>query len=196
MAVPSTTSTALAHRIYMAGAGTHWYAVILADLTCRGFIDDLSEDLQGLGVRATATAPRDRGGFLQVLHSKEPSLAVIVPADVRAEDWRSVDLARDRVRRHATTVVATTVDGYRVMAESAPNLVSFMVGQTFSPASDDYAVLDASEVEARLEALRRDTGLSDRQFMEQVTSGNMPDEPWAAQWLVLLDRGDLLLPHE
>lgn len=170
--------------------------MILAELTCRRFIDDLSEDLQGLGVPAAARTPPDWEGFLEILHSKEPCLAVIVPADVRADDWRSVDLARDRVRRNVTTVVATIVDGYRMMAESTPNLVSFMVGQTLLPASDDSVVLDASEVEARLQALRRESGLSDRQFIEQVTSGNMPDEPWAAQWLVLLDRGDLLLPHE
>lgn len=73
----------------------------------------------------------------------------------------------------------------------APNLASWLGGQLLS--WDGAAeLLTPAEKEARLAHLREKLGKTDEQVIEMARTGRPLDEPDYAEWLVLLDRGDLV----
>lgn len=53
-------------------------------------------------------------------------------------------------------------------------------------------LLTTEEVEERLQNLREHGNLTDQQVIEMAEAGALPSEPYFAEWLVLLDRGDLI----
>ncbi len=76
------------------------------------------------------------------------------------------------------------------MFRNAPNLS--WIGAAVWSFDDTIPTLSAEEKEARLEALRSWSGLSDAEVIERAEQDVLPGDPEYAEWLVLLDRGDLV----
>jgi hypothetical protein len=53
-------------------------------------------------------------------------------------------------------------------------------------------ILTESESQQRLAALQQSTGKTDAEVIRLAEAGQLPRDPEYGEWLVLLDRGDLL----
>lgn len=107
------------------------------------------------------------------------------------DDWRHVDHARSRLAREGCVVLVVAEQSIQRMFRHAPNLASW-IGAAVWSFDDTIPTLSAEEKEARLEALRIWSGLSDAEVIERAEQNVLPGDPEYAEWLVLLDRGDLV----
>lgn len=97
--------------------------------------------------------------------------------------------------REGCVVLVLSEQGAQRMFRAAPNLTSWIGAATWS-FDDTIPTLSAEEREQRLEALRAWSSLTDTEVIEQAERGELPGDPEYAEWLVLLDRGDLISPRD
>ena len=111
--------------------------------------------------------------------------------DFTPEEFSRLDSNRSQLlSRHSILWVLSSTATARLI-QSAPNLASFLGGKLFQGISDN-SQLSSDEVEARLELLRREFEKTDEQLIVEVESDSIPLEPWVVEWLILLDRSDLV----
>jgi hypothetical protein len=109
----------------------------------------------------------------------------------RPQDWQSIDHLRSRLARDEAVILVVGYKTAKNVVNLAPNLASWIAGSSWL--LDILAEeLSAEEIEARLTALREWANLTDAEVIQQAEHGRLPSAPEFAEWLVLLDRGDLL----
>jgi hypothetical protein len=109
----------------------------------------------------------------------------------RPQDWQSIDHLRSRLARDEAVILVVGYKAAENIVNLAPNLASWIAGSSWL--LDTHAEeLSTEEKEARLDALRKWANLTDVEVIQQAEDGRLPSAPEFAEWLVLLDRGDLL----
>lgn len=106
------------------------------------------------------------------------------------DDWRRLDLARSALRRNASVVLVASRQAFESLARHAPNLLSWM--HAVYEWDDDTGQLTDDERSERVAALERWSGLSSAEVVARAERDELPADPEYREWLVLLDRGDLL----
>jgi hypothetical protein len=109
----------------------------------------------------------------------------------RPQDWQRVDHLRSRLTRDEAVILVVGDKTAKNIVNLAPNLASWIAGSSW-PLDIHAEELSAEEIETRLTALREWANLTDAEVIQQAEHGCLPSEPEFAEWLVLLDRGDLL----
>lgn len=108
------------------------------------------------------------------------------------DEWRHLDeLRSSRLVRHQPELLIMSPESRYKLARLAPNMASFIGGQFFT-FQEDSGKLTEEEKTNRLEDLRNQFGKTDDEIIELARVGVALDEPAYAEWLVLLNRGDLL----
>jgi hypothetical protein len=109
------------------------------------------------------------------------------------EDWHHIDLLRSRLIGAGTIILLVSLMTAGRISRRAPNLSSWIGGAvwTLNPTAD--SVSDAERIE-RLKALRRWSKMTDAQIIRRAKDGSLPDDPEYTEWLILLDRADLVAP--
>jgi hypothetical protein len=99
-----------------------------------------------------------------------------------------LDSARTSLEGGPRVVFVMSEPALTALARDAPHLWSWVGPRVFSvdPASGRL------DVQARLASLREGTGLTDDEIVRRAQAGELPADPVYAEWLLLLDRGDLL----
>lgn len=105
--------------------------------------------------------------------------------------WEHLDLLRSRLERTQPALLVMAPKAMEQLIRHAPNLASWLGGQ-FLSWDGTAELLTPEEKEARLAHLREKLGKTDEQVIEMAQAGTPLDEPDYAEWLVLLDRGDLV----
>jgi hypothetical protein len=155
--------------------------------------DELGEEMESLG---DVTVDRIRGAkdapeLAEALASlKNP--VVIAGIDAWApSEWRHLDELRSRFTRDERTALVVSSTTFENIMREAPNFSSWLGASvwTYLPRSSE---LTEPERERRLEALRTWASLTDADVIARAEQGTLPPDPEFAEWLVLLDRGDLL----
>jgi hypothetical protein len=93
--------------------------------------------------------------------------------------------------RKRGVVLVLSSESAKTMFSYAPNIVSWLGSRVYSFLKDTE-LLSVEEIQERLTALREWSGLTDSQIIEMAETGILPSEPEYAEWLVLLERGDLI----
>jgi hypothetical protein len=106
-------------------------------------------------------------------------------------EWVHLDQMRSRLARNERTALVVSQATFEEIMRHAPNFSSWLGGSvwTYQPHTTE---LTEAERARRLEALRAFSNLSDADVIARAEAGTLPGEPEFAEWLVLLDRGDLL----
>lgn len=115
---------------------------------------------------------------------------ITLAAPFTDEDWRVVDRHRECFQREIGGVFVLSAAEHDRLARSAPNLASWIGGCGY--VATDAAQLDEAGRLARREALSAQLGMTDEQVLQAAENGTLPTGPEFAEWLVLLNRGDLL----
>lgn len=107
-------------------------------------------------------------------------------------DWRHLDSLRSRLNRKGRGgVVILSSQSLRVMGTNAPNFFSWLSPRVYA-LNLGADLLTDDEREARLSALREWSGQSDEEVITLAEAKELPTEPEYGEWLVLLDREDLI----
>ncbi len=113
--------------------------------------------------------------------------------------WAKLDRDRTRLERSparstdlesAIVVLVLSEQAYGTLQACAPNLASWIGGSVFG--LEPEGGLSTVDREARLEELRRWGSMTDDEMIRNARAGTLRPDPYFAEWLVLLGRGDLL----
>lgn len=106
------------------------------------------------------------------------------------DDWRYVDQNRSRFLKPIVLVLVVNKESVKRIFTIAPNYASHLGGSVFAITS--IPEMSDADRELRLRDLRRWSNLTDDEVVVLAQHGNLPADPSFAEWLVLLDKGDLL----
>jgi hypothetical protein len=107
-------------------------------------------------------------------------------------DWQKLDCERstlDYTKRGGLLVLSQK--SVENLARYAPNFSSWIGGRIFKLVLGSELLSD-EDCEKRLVTLREWTGLSDEDVIKRAESHQLPSDPEYGEWLILLNRGDLI----
>jgi hypothetical protein len=182
----------IGRRIEIRGGNT-WVVVLGPDRTndsIAGFIADLSASLSRAVRVVTGAGSMD--GLLTALASPADDPVLIADLDgVDAEAWRALDINRSGLAREGAVILWLSSYGLANLSRFAPNFRSFVGGSIF-PLSPDGSTLTPEERASRIAELEGQFRMTSEQAIAQAVAGIQPSDPLFVEWLVLLDRGDLV----
>jgi hypothetical protein len=158
-------------------------------------LDELNAELETqTGETATVINAEELSveALIKRLHSTKSSIVIIYGL----ENWTDkqfvqLDVNRSRLETGAFIVIKIDINNAGRLLDSAPNLRSYIGTSIFAPAPD-LSSMGPEEVEDRLEQLRTHYKMSDAEVIEKAIHNDLPLEPHFAEWLVLLNRSELI----
>jgi hypothetical protein len=107
-------------------------------------------------------------------------------------DWTDFDGFRKQLDRGKQGgALFLTKNSVVQMLHFAPNFTSWVGYKLYKVSLDSY-LLTEDERQSKLVGLREWSGLSDDEIVQQAEHHQLPSDPVYAEWLILLDRGDLI----
>ena len=118
---------------------------------------------------------------------------VLIPDLDQADDnqWRALDINRSGLVREGAVVLWLSASGVVRLCQHAPNLKSF-IGGSFLNLVVHREEMTGVELQQRILDLESHFKMSSAEVVILAESGALPVEPHFVEWLVLLDRGDLV----
>jgi len=175
--------------------GTTWSGLLTPSADAVGtFIDDLKGELaaqQGGSVRVIDVGALTVPDLVTSVRDEGVACVLLVNFEVwTKERWKALDADRDALQREAPLLFLLTPESAASLSRLAPNLRSFL-------GALHVIGFDASEMgnidrHQRLSELRDFYQMTDDEVVARAKSNNLPFEPHFVEWLVLIDRGDLI----
>ncbi|AFY74069.1 hypothetical protein Syn7502_02045 [Synechococcus sp. PCC 7502] len=107
-------------------------------------------------------------------------------------DWKSFDALRSRLDKgDKGGLILLTEESTYSLLHNAPNFASWLGAKVFY-FEKDAEILTEEEAHIRLSALQEWTGKSNDEVIKLAENLQLPHDPEYAEWLILLNRGDLL----
>ncbi|TYQ26060.1 ABC transporter permease [Pseudanabaena biceps] len=107
-------------------------------------------------------------------------------------EWEIFDTFRTQLDKNKNGgLVVLSEQSSRLMFSNAPHFVSF-VGSRIYYLDQDADILTSEECEQRLSALQEWSGQTNEEIIALAENRQLPTDPEYGEWLILLDRGDLL----
>jgi hypothetical protein len=146
------------------------------------------------------------GGQVRIIHGinrsleelrsdlNDPANDPVVISDLDQADanlWSVLDINRSGLVREGPVILWLSTNGLTGLCEYAPNIRSF-VGGSIVYLGIHGDVMTASERQQRISDLESHFGIASAEVILRAQSGTLPTEPHFIEWLVLLDRGDLV----
>ncbi|MCT7983041.1 hypothetical protein NG796_07020 [Laspinema sp. A4] len=162
-------------------------------------VDEVLEDLQS-GIEILAECEVEsisgEGGVSAVferIHNSGADYLLLWNLETwNPNDWRHLDSLRSRLNRQGRGgVVILSSQSLRAIGTNAPNFFSWLSPRVYA-LNQGADWLTDDEREARLSALREWSGQSDAEVIALAEAKELPTEPEYGEWLVLLDREDLI----
>lgn len=192
---PSDAS-GLALRILERPQSAEWVVLEVPASNDQRVADELSEAVQDMDDVAVERVHVDSArALIDGIGRPGDAIRIISGLDhLSDDDWGQVDRSRSRLARTGCIVLVLSAQDVQRMFRGAPNLASW-IGAAVWSFDDAIPILGEGEKEARLQALRAWSKLSDAEVIERAERDALPMDPEYAEWLVLLDRGDLVVPR-
>lgn len=177
-------------RLLEAPGANAWYVALVPPgdevAAARALVEEANAIEPDFAIQASLVSPED---FIAAARGAPYRLIVAEGFDsFDASAWATLDVARSRLMREdGVTALVLTPTAFGLLQNNAPNLASVIGGAAF-----ELAPPTAPSSEERLEQLRVWGGMSDDEFIARVEAGSIEPDPFVAEWLVLLGRGDLL----
>jgi hypothetical protein len=108
-----------------------------------------------------------------------------------ADFWGALDINRSGLLREGPVILWLSSIGLTGLCEYAPNIRSF-VGGSIVHLGIHGDVMTASERQERISDLESHFGIPSAEVIRRAEARTLPTEPHYVEWLVVLDRGDLV----
>ena len=185
----------LLQRITARPDGNIWMALIVAIDEIESTLEDLQDTLEIFNECETGTLSGKEGALDLVQQINQNSEAYILLYDFEnwdSQEWKTFDGFRshlDKGKKGGFLIL--TQESTRLMLHNAPNFVSWL-GARIYQFQKDAEMLTQTERDRRLNALQENFKMSDQDVIELAENRQLPSDPEFGEWLILLDRGDLL----
>jgi hypothetical protein len=172
------------------GMGT-WLGLIAPELRLPSVLSELENALSALNL-SFLYIQLDRSVKPLIDAPNNTPIVVTGFGTLSDEEWQHLDQLRSsRTIRNEPALLLMSSTSMLRLVRLAPNMTSFFGGQFFE-FQEDAGRLTEEERSNRLAELQHQFEMTNDQFLAMVASRAILDEPAYAEWLVLLDRGDLL----
>lgn len=181
-------------RVAARPANGDWFVLAVPQGRLAETLDSLAVDIGAF----TRTEPHVVNGvenareFFEAVRGSKKAVVLLGGFESFASpEWQLLDQYRSGLEGARVVVLIATRPQVDLLAQSAPNLASWMTGGIWQLGHDVEEISD-TEQQARLAALRTATGLTDDIVIERATQGKLGGDPQFSEWLILLGRGDLI----
>jgi hypothetical protein len=190
-----TSSDEFLQRIGVQPNGNIWSVLIVDKTEIEEVVEDLRETIEIFAECEIAVISCDRGSSDTVEQIQQASANYFLLyhfENWKIEDWQKLDFLRSRLdQKRRGGVFVLSLASTKMMLTQAPNLVSWL-GTRLYQFDKDAEFLTSQEREIRLSALREWAGKSDFEIIAMAESFQLPPDPEYGEWLILLNRGDLI----
>ena len=108
------------------------------------------------------------------------------------KEWKIFDALRSRLDKgNKGGLLVLSEQANYLMIHNAPNFVSW-IGARIYYLQKDAEILSSEECDRRLAALQEWTGETNEEVIALAENRQLPTDPEYGEWLILLNRGDLL----
>ncbi|HIK09886.1 MAG TPA: ABC transporter permease [Oscillatoriaceae cyanobacterium M33_DOE_052] len=172
-----------------------WSALVVSPSNFDEVIEDLQSGIEILAECEVSSVSGD-AGVLQLCHDIDASsvdyLLLWNFESWHPDAWRQLDSFRSRLNRQKRGgVVILSSESAKLMVANAPNFFSWLSPRVYS-LNLGAEFLTAEEREERLSALREWSGQSDAEVIALAEAKELPAYPEYGEWLLLLNREDLI----
>ncbi|MFM6288077.1 MAG: hypothetical protein ACKPES_01890 [Dolichospermum sp.] len=185
----------LLHRLSSQPNGNIWIALITQSDQLESTIEDFQDTLDIFNECETGLISAQGGVFSLVKQIEENPESYLLLYNFEGwdqQDWKTFDGFRSRLDRGKKGgCLILTEQSSRLMLHNAPNFVSWL-GARIYPFLKDAEMLTSEERDRRLTALQNHFNQSNEEIIQLAKNRQLPSDPEFAEWLILLDRGDLL----
>ena len=109
-----------------------------------------------------------------------------------SNEWKIFDALRSRLDKESKGgLLVISEQANNLMIHNAPNFVSWL-GARIYYLQKDAEILSDEECDRRLAALQEWTGKTNEDVIALAENRQLPTDPEYGEWLILLNRGDLL----
>lgn len=191
--LPSHSAARHAAELLARASGGDWSALVVSEDDTAVVATETARQLELFGEEATrlfvGTFSPDQ--LLSSLSLEPAAFVVVSPQGWHEREWRQLDRTRSALPVNAALVFVLSVADFFSLSQCAPNVASLLGAQVHNVRPDE-GLLTEMEKKARLEFLRETKGLTDDQVIQMAMDGTLPSEPEYGEWLLLMNRGDLL----
>ncbi len=184
----------IARRLEIRGE-TGWLAVLTLASDSAAALDELRTELESVlqkPARVVELQPSIFEELREALHQPDNDAVILSRGTgLTPEKWRSLDIMRSALERKGPVVLWLAPDDIANLADFAPNIRSFIGGSIFL-AGPDGGIMTETERQQRLKDLSEHFGLTGEEVVRKAEARELPHEPEFVEWLVLLNRGDLV----
>ncbi|MEA5568381.1 hypothetical protein [Anabaena sp. UHCC 0399] len=174
--------------------GNIWSVLIVSNSSHQQLVDDLKETL---GIFAECEVECLSGNsepshlVKKIIHADQDYIIIWDFEKWDRNHWYRLDCMRSALIRKRGVVLILSPESAKTMFSYAPNIVSWLGSRVYNLLKD-RELLSIEECHVRLEKLREWSGLTDSQVIEMAEAKTLPLDPEYAEWLILLERGDLI----
>jgi len=164
-----------------------WMVVGADDPRVEG--EDLAREIAAVTMTSVEVVMIDEPTQLGALSSATRDRTIVFVA-VEGAERLPLDEQRSVLKRDRSATLVMPIKALAGLATRSPHFTSWIGSEVHVVAEDRF--LDQESRNSRLAALRTKYGMSDHELIASTTAGRAPEDPEIAEWLVLIERGDLL----
>lgn len=186
----------LLQKIELRPSDSNSWMVLVAMLDdIQSTIDELQDSVEIFGECETVTISGESGARNLVKCIQEAPQEYFLIHQLDSWDnneWKIFDAFRTQLDKNTNGgLVVLSDQASHLMFSNAPHFVSF-VGSRLYYLDNKANVLTPEECEKRLSALQEWSGQTNEEIIALAENRQLPTDPEYGEWLILLDRGDLL----
>ena len=156
---------------------------------------DLQDTIEIFSECNTGTVSGESGArdlINQISEASEEYLLLWKLDDWDNNEWRTFDALRSRLDKgNKGGLLIISEQANYLMLHNAPNFVSWL-GARIYYLDKDAEILSDEECDRRLSALQEWANKTNEEVIILAENRQLPTDPEYGEWLILLDRGDLL----
>ncbi len=193
--IKSISLDELLQRVGAQPSSNVWLAIIVSSLDVDDVVDELREMLN-IFIECDIGVISASGGviscFEQISHAPQDYLLLRDFESWLKEDWQKFDSFRSRLDQEKSGgILILSLEATKSLLNHAPNFASWLGSRIFRLLLNTE-FLSLEERQTRLLALRIWSGKSDAEIIALAEAHNLPSDPEYGEWLILLEREDLI----
>ena len=172
-----------------------WMVLIVKPDDIQSTIDDLQDTVEIFSECEKATISGESGVRNLVKCIREASQEYFLLYQLESWDnneWKIFDTFRTQLDKNTNGgLIVLSEQANYLMLHNAPNFVSWL-GARIYYLDKDAEILSDEECDRRLSALQEWANKTNEEVIILAENRQLPTDPEYGEWLILLDRGDLL----
>ena len=185
----------LLQRIGARPDGNIWMILVVNIDYIESIVTDLQDTIEIFSECNTGNISGESGArdlINQISEASEEYFLLWKLEDWDNKEWKIFDALRSRLDKgNKGGLLVLSEQANYLMIHNAPNFVSW-IGARIYYLQKDAEILSSEECDRRLAALQEWTGKTNKEVIALAENRQLPTDPEYGEWLILLNRGDLL----